>query len=353
MPDNPSEKLSRFVPGQGWRYDAEHRGDHRMAGHDYTRPGTYLITMVTKDRQRLFGTLRGTTLSPGDPARLEPSPLGRQILEERIPSIHQRCPQMEVWEHCLMPDHLHMIVRIKEQLPEGKNLGQEMWGFKVGCTKAWRAISGQPSVSLFEKGFNDRILMEDGQLDHWKGYIAENAYRKLYRTEHPRFMERALEVHIGGVRYGAFGNLFLLQYPERHQVFFHRRTWEGGIEKPTEETAFWHQQHSRLIALAEQGDVLVTPGISECEKRIKNEALRRHLPLIHLQDTPIRHYWKPEESRYYACAEGTLLILAPWEEDTLPWRESKSALFHHLNELAAVICSPEGVRTLRRGASLE
>ena len=33
------------------------------------------------------------------------------------------------------------------------------------------------------------------------------------------------------------------------------------------------------------GDVLVTPGVSECEKRIKNMALKQRLRLIHLQLT--------------------------------------------------------------------
>jgi hypothetical protein len=52
-------------------------------------------------------------------------------------------------------------------------------------------------------------------------------------------------------------------------VFFHRRT--EGI--PTENTEFWKKEKQRLISAANSGDVLVTPGISECEKRIKNMAL--------------------------------------------------------------------------------
>ena len=86
-----------------------------------------------------------------------------------------------------------------------------------------------------------------------------------------------------------------------------------------------------------QGDVLVTPGISECEKRIKNECLQERYPLIHIQDKPIGQYWKPEKSRFEACVAGTLLILAPWQEDQNG--DSDYARFHNLNSLAAAICS--------------
>ena len=45
---------------------------------------------------------------------------------------------------------------------------------------------------------------------------------------------------------------------------------------------------------------------------MKNECIDRHFPLIHLQKEPIGPYWKPEKKRFDACAQGTLLILAPW-----------------------------------------
>ena len=49
----------------------------------------------------------------------------------------------------------------------------------------------------------------------------------------------------------------------------------------------------------------------ECE--MKNLAIANRLPLIHLQKEPIAH--KSERARFDACAEGSLLILAPWPED--------------------------------------
>lgn len=95
---------------------------------------------------------------------------------------------------------------------------------------------------------------------------------------------------------------------------------------------------STFSSAATSGDVLVTPGISECEKRIKKEALRQKLRLIHVQADPIGQYWKPERSRFEACAAGTLLILAPWPED-LPSFQSDYERFHYLNHLAETVCA--------------
>ena len=67
------------------------------------------------------------------------------------------------------------------------------------------------------------------------------------------------------------------------------------------------------IKAAQNDTVLVTPGISPCERDMKNIAINCRLPLIHLQKEPITK--KPEGERFFACAEGSLLILAPWPDD--------------------------------------
>jgi len=141
-------------------------------------------------------------------------------------------------------------------------------------------------------------------------------------------------ITIGDTRYSAFGNMLFLRQPEKHQVFFHRYT--DGI--PTENTEHWTTERKRLISATQSGDVLVTPGISECEKRIKLIALEQRLRLIHVQADPIGRYWKPERSRFEACAHGTLLILAPWPED-MPSFTSNYERFHYLNHLAETICA--------------
>jgi len=314
----------------------------RMYGHDYAVPGTYEVTMVVADRRPVFGEIVGTTKQGGEKPHLNPSTLGQRVLDEEIPKIHHYYPQVDIWQVCLMPDHLHLIVRINQPLPKGKHLGIVIGAFKGGISRAWwqldTTVSAASAVEsrppLFEPNYNDHILMRDGQLDNWKRYLRDNPLRYMMRREYPDLFQCALCITIGNTRYSAFGNMLLLRQPEKHQVFFHRRT--NGI--PTENTDFWTTECQRLISAANSGDVLVTPGVSECEKRIKKMALEQRLRMIHVQADPISRYWKPELSRFEACAHGSLLILAPWPED-MPTFASDYERFHYLNRLAESVCA--------------
>ena len=314
----------------------------RMYGHDYSVPGTYEVTMVVAERRRVFGEIAGTTKGNGEKPHLKLSPLGKAVLDNEIPKIHHYYPMVDIWQVCLMPDHLHMIVRINQPLPKGKHLGIIIGAFKGGVSRAWWKLDATVSAAsasgapppLFEPNYNDHILMRDGQLDNWKRYLRDNPLRYMMRREYPDLFQRALCITIGNMRYSAFGNMLLLRQPEKHQVFFHRRT--DGV--PTEDTDVWKTECQRLMAAANSGDVLVTPGVSECEKRIKNMALEQKLRLIHVQADPIGQYWKPERSRFEACANGSLLVLAPWPEDR-PSFASDYERFHFLNRLAETVCA--------------
>lgn len=341
-----AEKLEIFRKVVNLRNKSEDMGDscqtRRMYGHDYAVPGTYEVTIVVADRRPVFGEIVGTTKGDGEKPHLKPSLLGKTVLDSEIPKIHYYYPMVDVWQVCLMPDHLHLIIRISQPLPPGKHLGIIVGAFKGGISRAWwqlrvtasaaSAVESRPP--LFEPNYNDHILMRDGQLENWKRYLRDNPLRYIMRREYPDLYQRALCVTISGMRYSAFGNMLLLRQPEKHQVFFHRHT--DGV--PTENTDFWKTESRRLISLGNSGDVLVTPGISECEKRIKNMALKQKLRLIHLQAAPIGRYWKPERSRFEACAHGSLLILAPWPED-MPNFASDYERFHYLNRLAETVCT--------------
>lgn len=344
--------------------ETKHNGHRRAFFHNYNRPGLYMITLVTEGRKRLFGCIEGCTRGKrgtADYPHLQCSVLGDLILNEEVKKISRFYPMVEVWKVALMPDHIHLLVRVKAKLPEGKHLGNIVRGFKTGCTRAWWKLEDEkpsgdtlgtdivPEVSpsglrpvLYQAGYHDRIIMGDGTLENICRYMDENPFRAKLREECPNLMQRQLHLWIQGREYAAFGNLFLLKYPEKEQVFFHRKNKEGT---PTHLTPEYAQEKAKLLQHAEQGAVLVTPGISEGEKQVVQAALSEHLPLIILQKEPITEYWKPSQGRFYACAAGRLLILAPWNIVG----DSDYARFHSLNDLAHEICLATDTRLLGIG----
>ena len=359
--------------GERFRRETIHHQHRRSYWHDYHELGLYMLTMVIEGRQRLFGTIVGS--AKGRPGSSEAphvtlSELGRRVLEEEVPKIHRFYPMVEVWRVAIMPDHIHMLVRVNAPLPQGKHLGHVVRGFKTGCSRAWwrwldeqvgrlggetpsttaAEVAAVPEASpsgnrpvLYEQGYHDRIINRPGMLENIKRYMDENPLRARIRQECPRLMERQLHLWIAGREYAAFGNLFLLKYPIKEQVFFHRRDKATG--QPTELTEAFHQEHARLLRVAEEGTVLVTPGISKGEQQVVSDALDACLPLILLQKDPIGEYWKPSQRRFYACAAGYLLILAPWQVDD----SSDYAGFHQLNDYAREVCSVAEMRILNYG----
>ena len=358
--------------------ETKHNGHRRAHFHDYNRPGVYMLTLVTEGRQRLFGSIvghtrgqRGTEEYP----HLQCSALGAKILQEEIANIPYYFKKVEVMKVALMPDHIHLLVNVKAKLPEGKHLGNIVRGFKTGCTRAWWKLqdeaseeapggetpSGEmlgtvpgasPSGSapqstgqkakrpvLFQSGYHDRIIIRDGMLEDICRYMDENPFRARLREECPNLMQRRLHLWIHDREYAAFGNLFLLKDPDKLQVFFHRKNPQGI---PTHLTPEYAQEKEELLHRAENGAVLVTPGISKGEQGVVDAALTDQLPLILLQKEPITDYWKPPQRRFYACAAGRLLILSPWKLEC----DSDYARFHSLNDMARDICIATDTRLL-------
>ena len=114
-------------------YKKEHRG--RAPWMDYKDLSILLITMVTTDRQPILGKLKGMAI--------ERTALGQAVAEEieKIPT-YKGAASIEIYEYVVMPDHVHILLRIHDRLP--KHIGQYLAWFKIKCTDACCAITGGP-----------------------------------------------------------------------------------------------------------------------------------------------------------------------------------------------------------------
>ena len=196
---------------------------------------------------------------------------------------------------------------------------------------------------LFDDNYDDSVLYAPNQLEAMLAYVHDNPRRAILKARVPQFMQSCLCLTIAGVRYSAFGNFLLLRRPLKAQVFCHRmaRSKVRYID-----TQAWERDREAWIKAAQNDTVLVTPGISPGERDMKNIAINCRLPLIHLQKEPITK--KPEGERFFACAEGSLLILAPWPEDldAMPRQFGGDYdRFHNMNLLAEQICAMDVART--------
>jgi REP element-mobilizing transposase RayT len=119
----------------------------RCVGHDYTERMMYMVTMVTEGRRPLFGRVVGRSDAPDDSVdtpHIELSELGKRVSDEwwGIPRYY---PQIEIKALQMMPDHLHGILFIKEQME--KDLSRVIRGFKTGCNRSYRELFLMAGVS--------------------------------------------------------------------------------------------------------------------------------------------------------------------------------------------------------------
>jgi len=127
----------------------QHSMTRRSAAHDYTRPGIYHITLHVADGLgRPLGAVVGDLSAPDGTAaapRIALSPIGQMVEHELLHSIRAHYPMIAIDAHIIMPEHLHFIIQVQDDLisAQGKKvpLGQLIAGFKKGCNRLfWKMI---------------------------------------------------------------------------------------------------------------------------------------------------------------------------------------------------------------------
>ena len=185
------------------------------------------------------------------------------------------------------------------------SLGMVIKGFKMGCNKAYWRIYGMntaPRKGLFELGYNDKVLLHERQLEGWKKYLDDNPRRLMVKRMNPGLFTVMQNKEVVGRRCQMVGNCFLLDIPDKVAVVVHRRYSEGDLRRLREE---W-------LACGERGGVLVSAAISTKEKEVLREAMNRGYRIVLLRENGFPRLYKPCGESFYACSEGLLLQISPW-----------------------------------------
>lgn len=356
MKNSMADKKPTYVEGVGWRYETEHSMQRRMMGHDYQSRCIYMITITTEGRRPVLGKLRWTAGHPED-AHVERTVLGNEVAKCWA-AIESHYHGVEAFPLMVMPDHVHGLLFVRREME--CHLGQIVKGFKIGCTHAmWEMEDEALSASnynstdrtrgcgatdrtrgsdpagrtrgsdtadktvgnaspdkakgkrkgLFTSGYQDSVLSGKGQLNHMISYIAQNPYRLAMKREKPDLFRVVGELKIGDMSFAAIGNRWLLDRPVRMQVRCHNN-------KRPENLDLIQKQKEYFLRRGSKGGVIVSPCISEGEREIARAALEAKMPLIVILENGFPPMYKPPGRYFDACADGVLLMLAPWPYHT-------------------------------------
>jgi len=167
----------------------------RLKNYDYSQPGAYFITIVTHNRQCLFGEIVNGEIRLNE--------YGEIVRDEWFCSVHIR-NEIELFENefIVMPNHIHGVVWIVENVgatgrspqrttgwsplqqqleqPHGplkKSLSSFVAGFKSTVTKQINQIRQTPGIPVWQRNYYEHIIRNDDELNKIREYIINNPKR--------------------------------------------------------------------------------------------------------------------------------------------------------------------------------
>ena len=140
----------------------------RIKDYDYSTTGAYFITVCTANREKIFWKSVGADIIR--PQNMPLSPIGK-IVEQGILQMADHYENVTVDKYCVMPDHVHLILRIETDI-DGRMISAPTVSTVIGSLKRW--ISKQVGKLIWQKSFYDHAIRNQQDYDEIWEYIENN-----------------------------------------------------------------------------------------------------------------------------------------------------------------------------------
>jgi REP element-mobilizing transposase RayT len=127
----------------------------RLQNYDYTNTGAYFITIVTYRREAILGDVKA----------------GQLNLSGRLPRAGLKFAANQ-------PTYVPDTSSINEPAPTGgKSLSEIIRNFKTVSAKRINLLRRLPNTPIWQRGFHDRIIRNEEELNAVRLYIQTNPQR--------------------------------------------------------------------------------------------------------------------------------------------------------------------------------
>ena len=164
-----------------------HRRSIRLKGYDYTSPGGYFITVVTYQRECLFGEIVNGEMRLNE--------IGK-FVEYAWNDLPNHYPNIELGTFCIMPNHVHGIIVIKENnvyivgaglrpAPtthpiKQRGLPEIVRAFKSFSSRHVNEYLKSPGVPLWQRNYYEHIIRNDDEWNNIHLYIETTPLYGVY-----------------------------------------------------------------------------------------------------------------------------------------------------------------------------
>lgn len=154
--------------------ETPNRKRNRLSEYDYSQNGAYFITVCTQDREKILSNIVGD----GFPV---PTSIGL-IAEEYIGRIEEKYLAVSVDQYVIMPDHIHMLIRIDKGTGNpSPTLGNVVGWYKYQLTKDANQRMDTPGARLFQRSYYDHVIRNQKDYDEIWEYIDNNPRKWLLK----------------------------------------------------------------------------------------------------------------------------------------------------------------------------
>ena len=151
------------------------RKSNRLKDYDYSTAGAYFITVCTANREKIFWDCVGADIIR--PQNVLLSAAGK-IAEQGILQIASHYDNIIVDKYCVMPDHIHLILRIESDIG-GRMISAPTVSTAVGSMKRW--VSKQIGRTIWQKSFYDHGIRNQKDYNEIWEYIENNPIKYALR----------------------------------------------------------------------------------------------------------------------------------------------------------------------------
>ncbi len=153
------------------------RKPNRLCDFDYSQNGAYFITICTQNREKIFWDGVGADIIR--PQNVSLSAFGK-VAEQGILQIANHYENVAIDKYCIMPDHIHLILRIESDM-DGRMISAPTVSTVIGSMKRW--VSRQGGRSVWQKSFYDHGIRNQQDYDEIWQYIENNPLKWLLERE--------------------------------------------------------------------------------------------------------------------------------------------------------------------------
>ena len=162
---------SKFDPNK------HHRRSIRLKGYDYSQAGAYYVTIVTYQRDCLFGDIMNKEMILND--------FGK-VADECWSAIPEHFPLVELGAYVVMPNHVHGIIVIHDgrgtiyRVPTIEQFGKPTVGSLPTIVRTYKAAVTRRigrehnATGIWQRNYYEHIIRDEKDMQNKTDYIESN-----------------------------------------------------------------------------------------------------------------------------------------------------------------------------------